>query len=331
MDFNHCSSNHCGSHSDVIVLNAASILLCILVYAVNELWIKQEWEWLFFKNHLNDILGGIVISAYIKICFALFRKQCDSNLLIVAVFWIGIYWEYAAPFYVMESVTDNRDILCYLFGSIFNCFIGKMERRKNMLCSKCGAEMIGNVCPKCLGQEERVDGDESKFSKIGVVLTSPAPLDDGLRKYNVLYAIAAVAGVFLGKDGGFFGIVTGVGFLLVVALFIKYILAFDKRNMILPKKKFALPIGTDTDKITGIITVPLTSMGMVVEKDTAGTPVIYHKNIKYTVLIDRDNNTFSLDHKIKMFRSKGITAYRKVVVSMGLIAYTIQQEIRKSI
>lgn len=331
VDSGHRVGDCFGSRADVLLLDAALLIVCILFFAANEIWVKQEWNLTFFQCYFNDVLAGIAISAYIKICFALFRKPCDSSFIVVAVSFIGIYWEYAAPLYIETSVTDNRDILCYLLGSMINIFLNKILRRRgNMVCGKCGTEMTGDICPECSGKVEieKTGGDD--FSTNGIQMTSPAPLDDGLRKFNVLYAVAAVAGVFLGFGGGFVGILAGMAFLLLFALFIKHTLAKDKLCKI-QQTEFALPNGARTEDIVGQVTVPLTSMGMFVEKNMFGEPVILHNNIKYMIDVHEENHTFSIEHSIKIFRSKGIRGYRKVVASMGLIAYTVQQELLKNV
>lgn len=97
----------------------------------------------------------------------------------------------------------------------------------------------------------------------------------------------------------------------------------------LPEKQFGLPIGIQENSITGKVTMSLTSVGMFVERDKRGLPVIHHGKMKYYIRIN-DNNTFSIDYTMPMFSNAWIKTYRKSVVSMGIIAYTIQQELVKS-
>ena len=47
--------------------------------------------------------------------------------------------------------------------------------------------------------------------KVPVYLTSPAPLDDGGRKYNIIYlAAAGICGIAGLATGGFSGLILGV-------------------------------------------------------------------------------------------------------------------------
>lgn len=187
-----------------------------------------------------------------------------------------------------------------------------------MFCSVCGTEMIGGVCSKCNGGVKS-EGAVKQLGDKGIKLVSPEPLDDGLKKFNILYGIAAVASLFFG-DTTLLDKLGCVVVFCIFALAIKWFIAVAKCEA-LERREYALPIGITEEEIIAKITIPLTSVGMVVEKDFLGFPIIRHNRLKYSVSVNQKKNTFSIECK-----KQGIKAYRKIVVSEGIIAYTIQQE-----
>lgn len=81
----------------------------------------------------------------------------------------------------------------------------------------------------------------------------------------------------------------------------------------------------------GTIVRALTTLGMTVEMNSDGSPSIIHNGIVYDVVINHGFDTFSLHLSLsgarKVFRYSYIPYYRKAVVSIGLIVFTIQEEL----
>lgn len=195
-----------------------------------------------------------------------------------------------------------------------------------MYCKVCGTEMIGGKCPKCEKSEKKT------LSSNGRILESPAPIDDGLRRFNWLYYAAVglvVAILIFGKGRSISGGLVLLVFFLFIAFFIKHIIAKDLLTLKLPKIEFALPENIDEQQIVGKIAMPLTGAGMTVEKDNSGYPVITYHKVKYRVYIDKEKSIFRISAEKSFFSFEGIKLYRKVVIAMGIIAYTIQQEVLK--
>lgn len=195
-----------------------------------------------------------------------------------------------------------------------------------MYCTVCGTEMIGEKCPKCEKSEKKV------FSNNGKILDSPAPIDDGLRKFNWLYYVAGgllVAMFIFGKERSVSGFLVLATFFFLVAFTIKHVIAKDLLTLKLPKMEFALPEDIDEQQIVGKIAMPLTGAGMTVEKDSNGCPVITYRRVKYFVYIDKEKSNFRISLNKSFFAFEGIKLYRKAVIAIGIIAYTIQQEALK--
>lgn len=170
-------------------------------------------------------------------------------------------------------------------------------------------------------------------TKTPITLTSPSPLDDGGRKYNIIYIIFAIIGVM-------FCLFSGNASSFILGLFIGLLCGWVIKMMILSYKgsnlrnlKFQLeyPISMQ-DLIPELITT-LTPLHMTVEINTDGSPVITYKGKIYDVIFN-DDQTFQLWWR-KSFLSAlvglegEIRRYRKLVVGMGIIAYHIQDIARK--
>ena len=162
-------------------------------------------------------------------------------------------------------------------------------------------------------------------------LSSPAPLDDGGRTYNIIYIAAAVIiggiGFFnggLGAAGG--GVFLGLALGYIVKSFLVNIKWYRLRDI-----KFALPYSVQSQLLVQRLISQLTPMGMTVEMDTDGKPVISYQKVIYDVVFN-DDGTFTLWWRKSFLRAVFcidiltiIPNYRKAVVGMGIIAYYIQQ------
>lgn len=81
---------------------------------------------LLLKNHFNDFLGGVAFLAYVNLLFALvkpdrmIRRAAPALALILCC---ALFWEYAAPLFVPDSIGDPLDLLAYLLGGALYCLI----------------------------------------------------------------------------------------------------------------------------------------------------------------------------------------------------------------
>lgn len=165
-----------------------------------------------------------------------------------------------------------------------------------------------------------------------LVLESSAPINDGGRKFNVIYYVLGfgflLTVILMGAN--ILGYILGTLFGLGVAWLIKNKI-LELESLKLRNIEFVLPneMAYD-DLITNLIPV-LVPLGMMIEKSSTnnGNPIINYQGIEYDVLFSNDNKTFTIYWSKNIARAfltiDSIKMYRKIVVSMGIIAYQIQQ------
>lgn len=161
-------------------------------------------------------------------------------------------------------------------------------------------------------------------------LASMVPLDDGGRKYNIIYFIAVAIGVIAGIciHNGIEGILGTNCLTLLVAFAIKDSI-LDIKWKGLRKKKFLLENRMPYDALIHHLIEQLVPLGFQVEKGNNGNPVLSHKKMIYDIDYDKDD-TFtiywrkSVANALFDFRTP-IYHYRITVADMGIIGYTVQQ------
>ena len=164
-----------------------------------------------------------------------------------------------------------------------------------------------------------------------VYVSSPAPIDDGGRKYNVVTLAAAAIGAVIGLVSG--GL-EGLAICALVGAMLGYITEativkvkwYGLREM-----KFAMGHPAEKTVLFQRLVQGLTPMGMTVEMNTDGMPVISYQTLIYEINLNEDQ-TFTIWWRKSLARAffcidilTVIPNYRKTVVAMGMIAYHIQQ------
>lgn len=163
-----------------------------------------------------------------------------------------------------------------------------------------------------------------------IILESSAPLDDGGRKYNLIYPICGLGFgvVFLSMAGaGFAGFVFGFLLGLAIGWLIKNKICdiadhkFRQYTFKIENKK-AYP-----ELITALIP-SLTPLGMTIETGTDGSPIVTYQGLIYDVTYNEDD-TFSIwwqkNVARALFTINSIGEYRKISIAMGILGYNIQQ------
>ncbi len=160
-----------------------------------------------------------------------------------------------------------------------------------------------------------------------IKLASPAPLNDGGKKLSLFYLIG-LAGAILGLRQGCGGMMV----LGMVGLWIGYVIKsfiLENRLYRLRRLRFHVDSRLSTDELIGRLIPVLTPLGMVIEKNGAGNPMITYQGLMYDVDY-ADDTSFTLYWRKSVLKAicgfKRLGAnYRKAVVAMGIIAYHIQQ------
>lgn len=94
---------------------------------------------------------------------------------------------------------------------------------------------------------------------------------------------------------------------------------------------FNLPKMITNEELMSIAVIPLTQLGMTVERTSKGNINVIHNKSSYEISL-RNDGTFFVDLNIPFIDrllDRYISYYKKQVVSTGVIAYTIQEELRK--
>lgn len=166
----------------------------------------------------------------------------------------------------------------------------------------------------------------------GLKLTSAAPLEDKLKKFNLVYiigfAIGCIYGIIVDTPNWF---VTGAIF-IIPAWLVKYVIAMAL-DVGLQKTVFNANRSFTGKEVAGLISIPLTQMGMTVSIESEKAVVTFN-GMRYTIRSYSDN-TFGLT--FNQTASSGllggfrpILQYKKAIVAMSLIAFTVQSEISKA-
>lgn len=167
-------------------------------------------------------------------------------------------------------------------------------------------------------------------SKEPLKLTSMGPLDDGGRKYNILYVIAIIIGIVTGflMNPGIEGII-GASFLsIITAVAIKSCI-LDWKWKKLRKQKFVLDNKVPYEILIHNLVERLSPLNFQIERSVDGNPVVTRKKMIYDISYGEDNSFTIWWRKSVMgamfdFRTP-IHHYRNTVADMGIIAYNVQQ------
>jgi len=163
----------------------------------------------------------------------------------------------------------------------------------------------------------------------GIRLNSPAPLDDGGRKYNKLYIICGIIGfiIYLFSSHIAGALIVIVGFMELIAWLIKNVI-LEAKGKNLRSLRFALDKAIPYEELIEKLIPQIVPLGMRIEKDRNGCPVITYKNLIYDISYNNDY-TFTIWWRKSiiraMFTGPSITEYRNHVVAYGMIGYYIQQ------
>lgn len=164
-----------------------------------------------------------------------------------------------------------------------------------------------------------------------LVLSSAEPINDGGRKYNVIYYVSIIACsiLFLAMGSNLLGIVFGAILGLIVGWLIKNKL-LETMAVSLRTTKFMISNKVPYSELINRLIPVLTPLGAKIEKssDVDGKPVISFQGAMYDIGYN-DDNTFYIwwrQNLAKAFLTVDyISIYRKEVAAMGIIGYHIQQ------
>lgn len=157
-----------------------------------------------------------------------------------------------------------------------------------------------------------------------MIVRSPEPLPNEMLKIKKLYIVCFLCIIV----GIVFQVLLAVG---ILGLMIVYTIddhVVKVKRKVLRTIKFQLAEGIDNDNIFQTTqSIFISKYKMLVEKDEQGNMVLSHDNHLYDIIMN-DDNTFTIWWRMsvgKAFLSfNKYKSYRKILASMGIIAYEIQ-------
>jgi len=103
------------------MINPLLILITALLYSLNNGFIKNAthgWFGAFFSCYFNDLICPLFLLSYSNLLLVSINREITSlRATLLLCFASGIVWEYLAPYFKSNAVSDPNDILCYLLGS----------------------------------------------------------------------------------------------------------------------------------------------------------------------------------------------------------------------
>lgn len=167
--------------------------------------------------------------------------------------------------------------------------------------------------------------ENAKIStKTAIVVKSSEPLPNEMKKIKKFYIVCLLCIAV----GLLFQPLLGVGILgMMIVYIIDYHVVKVKRK-VLRNLKFKLSAGVDNESIFQTMQpIFISKYKMLVEKGDDGNMMLTHDNYIYDIIIN-DDNTFTIWWRMSvgkaLFSLSNYKSYRKILASMGIIAYEIQ-------
>ena len=106
------------------------IAITIFFYVLNNLFFKRITDgffYYFFVGYFNDLICPLFFISYVNIMLSFINKRISKFFYIFLLCLIcGLVWEFVAPFFKKDSVTDIYDLICYCLGGFLYWLIHKI-------------------------------------------------------------------------------------------------------------------------------------------------------------------------------------------------------------
>lgn len=109
---------------DGVLLVVCAVLFYLNSYVVQG-YLKEAYTNSFVtyvaQCYFNDFLGGLAFMCYTNLLIGLVKLEMRFKTLKATVIFMlicGIFWEYVAPLFVENSVSDPLDIVAYVSGAV---------------------------------------------------------------------------------------------------------------------------------------------------------------------------------------------------------------------
>lgn len=123
------------SSKPLFKLNYSLVIGVVVVYLINNLVLKKNFESILLKNHLNDFLFMILVNS---ICFILLKTMYSRK-----THWLGLFllnyiivstsFEFILPNFDSSTIADFYDLISYFCGLVFYLILFKIYDTNNLL------------------------------------------------------------------------------------------------------------------------------------------------------------------------------------------------------
>jgi len=122
---------------DYRIINLSIFITCIILYGFNTIIFSSINNYnlhYFFSSYFNDLLAPLLLFSYINIILSLIDKKMYSlKYLILIIILSSFVWEFIAPIFKPNSISDPIDILFYFIGTMVYWIIYKMWNQKSRI------------------------------------------------------------------------------------------------------------------------------------------------------------------------------------------------------
>lgn len=131
-----------------LAMDAGMLIVCAILFYLNRLFLIDAVAALWPGTaiayistcHLNDFIGGFAFMCYVNLLLDLIKPQARFKsplAILIFISMCGLFWEYAAPAFIAESVSDPIDVLSYTLGGLVYWLMARA-------CSHIGLKMRGS-------------------------------------------------------------------------------------------------------------------------------------------------------------------------------------------
>lgn len=100
------------------MLNVLIFIICFILYLLNELLFKKNYNNIFFIGYYNDILAPLLLLSFSNILLDKYKKKILGAKSFIVIFICSIVWEILAPIIKKGAVLDVLDFVAYTIGCV---------------------------------------------------------------------------------------------------------------------------------------------------------------------------------------------------------------------
>ena len=122
---------------DYRIINLSIFITSIILYGFNTIIFSSINNYnlhYFFSSYFNDLLAPLLLFSYINLILSLIDKKMYSlKYLFLIIILSSFVWEFIAPIFKPNSISDPIDILFYFIGTMVYWIIYKMWNQKSRI------------------------------------------------------------------------------------------------------------------------------------------------------------------------------------------------------